>query len=137
MSTVSASPLLQNTLVDFLSHHHYEKHLRQLRKELEKHKKVFYQQLKKRLNPACKIHYYSSGYFLWIELPAYLDGYTIYEQLIQNNIGIAPSQLFRSEQVSQNFIRLNCSFAWNSNIAAALDVLSEVIQQHITQYTHA
>ena len=134
MSTVSASPLLQNTLVDFLSHHHYEKHLRQLRKELEKHKKVFYQQLKQRLNPACKIHYYSSGYFLWIELPAYLDGYTIYEQLIQNKIGIAPSQLFRSEQVSQNFIRLNCSFAWTAEIEHAVTVLAQVIQQHITQH---
>ena len=56
------------------------------------------------------------------------------EQLIQKKIGIAPSQLFRSEQVSQNFIRLNCSFAWTAEIEHAVTVLAQVIQQHITQH---
>ncbi|WOE30111.1 aminotransferase-like domain-containing protein [Acinetobacter towneri] len=134
MSTVSASPLLQNSLVDFLSHHHYDKHVRLLRSQLEKHKKVFYQQLKQRLNSACKIHYYSSGYFLWVELPINLDGYAVYQALIQQQIGIAPSQLFRSEHVKQNFIRLNCSFAWTAEIEHAVTVLAQVIQQHITAH---
>lgn len=134
MSTVSASPLLQNSLVDFLSHHHYDKHVRLLRSQLEKHKKVFYQQLKQRLNSACKIHYYSSGYFLWVELPINLDGYAVYQALIQQQIGIAPSQLFRSEHVKQNFIRLNCSFAWTAAIEHAVTVLAQVIQQHITAH---
>lgn len=39
MSTLSASPLIQNALVDFLSLHHYEKHLRQLRGQLKKQKR--------------------------------------------------------------------------------------------------
>src|SRR5690606_11417496 len=39
MSTLTVSPLLQHTLVDFVSHHHYEKHLRGLRRQLDTHKK--------------------------------------------------------------------------------------------------
>ncbi len=45
MSTVSVSPLVQNALVDFLSHHHYEKHLRHLRSRLAQYKQVFYDYL--------------------------------------------------------------------------------------------
>ena len=75
-----------------------------------------------------------SGYFLWVELPLYLDGYAVYQALIQQQIGIAPSQLFRSEHVKQNFIRLNCSFALTAEIEHAVTVLAQVIQQHITAH---
>jgi DNA-binding transcriptional MocR family regulator len=41
MSTISVNALIQNALVEFLSHHHYEKHLRTLRLSLERYKKQF------------------------------------------------------------------------------------------------
>ncbi len=130
MSTLTVSPLLQNALVDFLSHHHYEKHLRHLKQQLEKYKQKFYQELKARLDSVCEIYYYSSGYFLWIKLPEQLDGQVLYEQLIQYNIAIAPALLFKPEHTSQNYIRLNCSFDWTSEIENAVDVLAKVILNH-------
>ncbi|WP_202116457.1 PLP-dependent aminotransferase family protein [Glaesserella parasuis] len=36
MSTISANALIQQALVEFISNHHYEKHLRHLRRHLEK-----------------------------------------------------------------------------------------------------
>ena len=129
MSTLTVSPLLQNTLVEFISHHHYEKHLRQLRYNLEKYKKKFYQELKNRLAPTCKIYYYSSGYFLWIELPNGLDGQVLYEQLIQKGISIAPALLFKPDHASQHYMRLNCSFEWTTEIQNAVNLLADTIQQ--------
>ena len=41
MSTISVNALIQNALVEFLSHHHYEKHLRTLRLSLERYKSSF------------------------------------------------------------------------------------------------
>ncbi|WP_180069517.1 PLP-dependent aminotransferase family protein [Acinetobacter sp. YH16038] len=130
MSTLTVSPLLQNALVDFLSHHHYEKHLRHLRQQLEKYKQKFYQELKARLDSVCEIYYYSSGYFLWIKLPEQLDGQVLYEQLIQQNIAIAPALLFKPEHTSQNYIRLNCSYEWTPEIEHAVNLLAKTILQN-------
>jgi DNA-binding transcriptional MocR family regulator len=129
MSTLTVSPLLQNALVEFISHHHYEKHLRHLRQHLEKYKKKFYQELKARLGSICEIYYYSSGYFLWIELPKQLDAQTLYEQLLQQHISIAPALLFKLDHASQNYIRLNCSFEWNADIEQAVNLLAQTILQ--------
>jgi DNA-binding transcriptional MocR family regulator len=38
MSTISANTLIQNALVEFVSSHHYEKHLRLLRRRLKRTK---------------------------------------------------------------------------------------------------
>lgn len=131
MSTLSVSPLLQHALVDFVSHHHYEKHLRHLRRHLDINKKYFYQVLKERLPPECSIHHYSGGYFLWIELPSYVDSQQIYEALLEYHISIAPSLLFRPRQTAQNYIRLNCSFTWSDAIEKAVDVLIQTITLYI------
>lgn len=120
MSTVSASPLIQNALVDFLSHHHYDKHLRHLRTHLEKYKKKFYHFLKQNLPAGCELHYYSSGYFLWMSLPEQCDSFEIYQCMLKEQIGIAPSILFRPENTPQNFIRLNCSYEWSAEIENAM-----------------
>lgn len=130
MSTLTVSPLLQNALVEFMSHHHYEKHLRHLRQHLEKYKKKFYQELKARLGSICEIYYYSSGYFLWIELPEQLDGQVLYEQLIQQNIAIAPALLFRPDHASQHYIRLNCSYEWTARVENSINLLAEIILQN-------
>ncbi|WP_374573776.1 PLP-dependent aminotransferase family protein [Acinetobacter sp.] len=120
MSTLSASPLIQNALVDFLSHHHYEKHLRHLRKHLEKNKKKFHQFLKQHLPAGSEIYCYSSGYFLWLKLPDQCDSFAVHQQMLSEKIGVAPSLLFRPENIAQNFIRLNCSYEWNAEIEAAM-----------------
>ncbi len=129
MSTVSVSPLVQNALADFLSHHHYEKHLRHLRQRLAQYKQVFYDYLAQHLPEDCQIHFFASGYFLWIELAPNCNSFKIYESLLKQNIGIAPSVLFRLEKNTQNYIRLNCSFEWNDTIEVAMQQLCISIQQ--------
>ncbi len=129
MSTLSASALIQNALAEFMSHHHYEKHLRHLRLQLEKIKKKYYQFLKLNLPSGCDIVYYSSGYFLWITLPENCDSYRIYEALLQKNIGVAPSVLFRPEHTAQNFLRMNCSYELNEVLEDALLQVCKAISE--------
>ncbi len=130
MSTLSVSPLLQNTLVDFVAHHHYEKHLRSLRRHLNQNKKRFYQELKARLPEDCKIHYYPTGYFLWVELPEDMDSQQLYTDLLEQKISIAPSLLFRPKHAVQNFIRLNCSFEWTDELARAVEQIIDQIEHN-------
>jgi len=133
MSTLSVSPLVQNALVDFLSHHHYEKHLRHLSIKLAQYKQAIYAYLKLYLPAQCKINIYPSGYFLWIQLPEHCDSYLIYQKLLQHQISIAPSLLFRPKHSMQNAIRLNCSFELTADIQQSLDLLCTVITQSISK----
>ena len=132
MSTISANALIQNALVEFLSHHHYEKHLRTLRRALEKNKKQFFQYLRQHLPKDCKVYNYPSGYFLWIQLPEKVSSMNIYEQLIQQQIGIAPSPLFNVLHSHQHFIRMNCSFEWTEQIQQAVMQFIKAIQNELS-----
>lgn len=130
MSTISVSPLLQHALVEFLSTHHYEKHLRQLRLLLERYKKQFYNYLKRHLPQDCEVYYYPSGYFLWIKLPQNINSMQLYQDLLIQQISITPSQLFTVDQTQYNYIRLNCSFEMTEEIKIALNMLI----QHIIDF---
>ncbi|CAG68854.1 putative bifunctional protein [Includes: putative transcriptional regulator (GntR family); putative amino transferase] [Acinetobacter baylyi ADP1] len=129
MSTISANTLVQNALVEFLSSHHYEKHLRSLRLKLKKNKKRFYHYLKQNLPTQCRIHYELGGYFLCIMLPEQASSEEIYKTLLNQNIAVAPSILFNYSQQHQQFIRINCSFDWSNHIQSALDVLTITLKQ--------
>lgn len=128
MSTISVNAFIQNSLVDYLSHRHYEKHLKGLRIKLKNIKEQYYNYLTTRL-PNCTVHYYPSGYFLWVTLPQEVDSKHIYEKMIQKNIGIAPSILFYHKDKKQNHIRINCSFEMEDNIIQAIDLLIKQISE--------
>ena len=46
MSTLSVNSFIQNALVEYLSHRHYEKHLKTLRSTLQRYKKQYFNYLK-------------------------------------------------------------------------------------------
>ena len=127
MRTLSASPLIQNALVDFISSQYYEKHLRTLRRTLAQNKKQFYQALQRILPSSCEIQYFESGYFLWIKLPESVNANTLYQTLLAQNIGISPSSLFNPQHDQSSYFRLNCSFAWAHEIEQACVRMGEMI----------
>lgn len=127
MSTLSVNSFIQNALVDYLSHRHYEKHLKALRNTLKRLKNQYYTYLSEHLSEDYQIHYYPSGYFLWITLPEQINGNLIYEQLLEKNISIAPGSLFYQTDNVPHHIRINCSFEINERIQNALDALIQCI----------
>jgi DNA-binding transcriptional MocR family regulator len=126
MSTLSVNPLLQQALVDFVGSHHYDKHLKRLRLKLQQHKQQHYQLLKARL-PQTEIVYANSGYFLWIKLPPPLDALQVFEQLLAQQIAVAPSALFCLNTAAPQAIRLNCSAAVTAHSLAAIELLAKLI----------
>ena len=127
MSTISSNALMQNALLEFVSSHHYEKHLRQLRRRLHTNKCLFADYLKQHLSPYCEIYDYSGGYFLWIKLPIHINSLELYQKLMNYNVSVAPSPLFNIFDSKQHHIRLNCSFEWNQTIQNALDLIIQSI----------
>jgi len=129
MSTISVNSFIQNALADYLTHRHYEKHLKSLRNTLKRLKNQYYQYLIKALPEDCQVSYYPSGYFLWITLPEQIDSSCIYEKMILNDIGVAPSILFYRKNKKQNHIRINCSFEINDEMIKKLDLLIAQISE--------
>ncbi|QGN51128.1 aminotransferase class I/II-fold pyridoxal phosphate-dependent enzyme [Glaesserella parasuis] len=69
MSTISANALIQQALVEFISNHHYEKHLRHLRRHLEKKQKAVFGLPTSAL--ACKLSYRTPQQLLFpLDTPA-------------------------------------------------------------------
>ena len=113
-----------------MSHRYYEKHLKTLRTTLKRLKNQYYQYLIKNLPDNCQVHYYPSGYFLWITLPAYIDGNRVYHHMLEHKVSIAPGSLFyRSEKIPHH-IRINCSFELNDKTQNALDLLTQYIAHY-------
>ena len=131
MSTISANPLIQSALVEFISNRHYEKHLRKLRRTLEKNKKTFFAKLRQDLPACCPIENHHSGYFLWISLPEHVDSMHIYHALLAENMSVSPSALFSVGQNPQNGLRINCSFEWTTEIESAVSKLAEMVRAMI------
>ncbi len=129
MQTLSVNSFIQSALVDYLSHRHYEKHVKNLRNTLKRLKNQYYQFLSTHLPENCKIHYYPSGYFLWITLPEHVNGHMIYQILLEKNISVAFGALFYRNYEKQNHIRMNCSFEINEKIEQALHTLVDIIRE--------
>lgn len=128
MSTLSVNPLLQNALVEYVSHRYYEKHLKVLRLQLAELKQQYFEYLQQHLPKSCHVYMHQSGYFLWIELPQHINNTQLYEQLLSQQISIAPSDLFNTNNNHSNAIRINCSFEMNQSIKNALQQLIQALQ---------
>lgn len=132
MSTISVNSLIQHTLAEYVASRHYDKHLKQLRSELQQLKRDYIALLTALLPAQCEINAYASGYFLWLKLPEQIDSHQLYQQLLEQQIGIAPSELFNRKQHFKNYIRLNCSFHLSPQIQAALTRLAQQIQHGLS-----
>ena len=127
ISTLSVNSFLQNSLAAYLSHRYYEKHLKSLRHTLKRLKNQYYQYLIKNLPDTCIVHYYPSGYFLWLTLPEHINSNVIYQTMLEQNIGIASGILFYRTEKIPHHLRINCSFELTESIKQALSQLVKSI----------
>lgn len=127
MSTLSTSSPMQLALVDYLATKRYDTHLKRLRRMLAERKQQAWQALHTLLPAEVKIHRSESGYFLWIELPDYMDASLLSEQAIAHKISIAPGKMFTTGRAWDNCFRLNASWAWGEREQQAVVTLSRLI----------
>lgn len=133
MSTLSTSSPMQLALVDYLATKRYDTHLRKLRRILAERKQQTWQALHQHFPAGVKIHHSESGYFLWIELPQYMDASILSEQAIAQKISIAPGKMFTTGGAWHNYFRLNASWALGERERHAVLTLANLIRQNIKE----
>ena len=133
MSTLSTSSPMQLALVDYLATKRYDTHLRKLRRILAERKQQTWQSLHQHFPSDVKIHRSESGYFLWVELPEYMDASELCEQAIAQKISIAPGKMFTTGRAWHNYFRLNASWALGEREKQAVATLANLIRQQIKE----
>ena len=127
MSTLSTSAPMQLALADFLSTRSYDAHLKKLRQTLAKRKQLAQQALRRVLPAESRISDTPGGYFLWITLPEQVNTTQLYYQALEQDISIAPGQLFSGSDAFIHCFRFNAAWPWDARAEAAVETLGALI----------
>lgn len=128
-ATFSATASLpQRAMAEFLASGQYERHLQRLRKafreQVERGRFLF----ARHFPEGTRITQPQGGFVLWIELPRGVSGLDVFEQALEQGIGITPGILFSATRRYRNFIRINCGFPWQEHNEQAVQRLGEIVQ---------
>lgn len=128
MSTLSTSAPVQLTLANYLSTRHYETHLRQLRRTLEQRKFQTWQLLRDHFPKEANAYYSTGGYFIWVVLPEHVNATELYRLALQENISIAPGEMFATNQLFIHCFRMNASLDISDSVVLAIKRLGSLIE---------
>ena len=116
-----ATPLLpQLAIAEFLERDGYEHHLRRIRKAYAQQANLMRAMVSRFFPEGTRISSPAGGYVLWVELPAKVDAMRLYQLALEQGITIGPGYMFSISDSYRNFIRLNYSSPWSSQIEQAV-----------------
>jgi DNA-binding transcriptional MocR family regulator len=125
-TTLCGAPLGQAALAEFLSCGGYDSHLRRLRRVFAENISRMTREIERYFPAETRVTRPAGGFVLWLELPAPIDGRTLFESAIEAGITIAPGDLFSPSGSHRNCIRLSCGHAWDKRIEASIETLGRL-----------
>ena len=126
IATTLATPTLpQMAIAQFLESGGYEHHLRKVRGFYAEQVQLVSAAVQRYFPPGTRVTRPAGGFVVWVELPGKCDAMKLYEQALARQISIAPGPIFSATGRFRNFVRLNCSSPWSSDLDAALRTLGQ------------
>jgi DNA-binding transcriptional MocR family regulator len=121
LNTLTTSLIPQLAIAEFLERDGYEHHLRRLRKSYAQQANLMKAMVTRFFPAGTRMSSPAGGYVLWIELPAKVDSMKLYQMALDRGITIGPGCMFSiSPDNYQNYIRLNYSSPWSSELEQAI-----------------
>lgn len=127
--TVSSSTPTQAAIAHFFETGRYDLHMRNLRKALYLQCLRYMQGIEKYFPENTKISSPQGGYALWIELDKKIDAFELYQEAIEQQISIAPGQIFSTDARFSNFIRISYGGVYDEAIDKSLQILGEIAKR--------
>ena len=127
MHTITSATPTQAAIAHFFETGRYDLHMRKLRKALYTQCLRYMQCVTQYFPEGTKISHPQGGYALWIELDKKVNAFEIYQAAIQQQISIAPGQIFSTDGRFSNFIRISYGGVYDEAIDQSLRVLGEII----------
>jgi DNA-binding transcriptional MocR family regulator len=129
MHTVATNTLAQAAIALFLSNGRYELHLRHLRKALHTQSLKYLQAICEHFPEDTRITRPQGGFVLWVELDKKIDTYKLHKKALKQNIGIAPGQIFSSQNRFANCFRLSFGEPWSNRIEEGVKTLGRLVKE--------
>jgi len=130
LTNISTASINQIAVSRFLKEGGYERHLRNLRKILQKQMAAMRAAILKYFPKWTKVTNPGGGFLLWIELPEPVDTDVIYQEAIQKNILFAPGSLFTVKGKYTNCMRLNVGY-WNDQTEGAVKYIGRLCTSYL------
>jgi len=130
----TASPT-QLAVAEFLTSGGYDRHLRAVRRTYAAQLAHVRAAMARWFPPGTRVTRPEGGFVIWVEMPAAVDGFAVYEQALRKGIAVAPGTLFTTSDRFRNCIRVSGAF-WSDRIREALRTVG-VIASGMAAQTHA
>lgn len=127
IATASAN---QIAVAKFLREGGYERHLRQVRKQLKTHLTALRAGVLKWFPAGTRVTNPDGGVLLWVELPPEADTAIVFKEALAQGIMIAPGRLFSISSNLSNCMRLNAGI-WNPRMERAIRTLGDICTRQI------
>lgn len=127
-SLATAVPI-QAALADYLKHGAYDKHLRQLRRQLAEQEAGLVAAVERHFPEGTRMARPQGGYFLWLELPAGVDTLLLHRQALAAGISIAPGPIFSAKREFGRYLRLNFGHPDTERREGAMATLGRLIAE--------
>lgn len=122
---------VQIGLAEYLKHGAYDKHLRQLRRQLATQEAELAAAVESNFPSGIHLARPQGGYFLWLELPPSVDVLLLHQQALAQRISIAPGPIFSAKREFSHFLRLNFGHPDTERQQQAMTTLGKLIAQQL------
>lgn len=129
INTITNATPTQAAIGLFFENGRYELHLRNLRKALHTNCLKYMQAITQYFPADTKITQPRGGYVLWVELKKHINAFEVYEKAMEQNISIAPGQIFSADARFTNFIRVGFGIPYSDAVEKSLKTLGSLIKK--------
>ncbi|HET8789916.1 MAG TPA: PLP-dependent aminotransferase family protein [Modicisalibacter sp.] len=127
VSTGASATLPQLAVAEFISKGHYERHLREMIRQYQRHRDILLGWIERHFPAGTGVSYPQGGFLLWLELPDGVDCVRLNERLATSHIRIAPGSLFSASGKYRHCLRLNYASPLTPAVAAAIRTVGETV----------
>ncbi|WP_136068712.1 aminotransferase-like domain-containing protein [Modicisalibacter radicis] len=133
VSTGASATLPQLAVAEFIAKGHYERHLREMVRQYQRHRDTMLGWVKRHFPAGTGVSYPQGGFLLWLELPAGVDCVRLNERLAAARIRIAPGSLFSASGKYRHCLRLNYASPMTADMAGAIRVVGATVTTMVTE----
>ncbi|WP_420994607.1 PLP-dependent aminotransferase family protein [Cupriavidus sp. 30B13] len=127
LNTLATPTVPQLAIAEYLERGGYEHHLRRIRKAYAQQANLMRAMVSRFFPEGTRMSSPAGGYVLWVELPARVDAMQLYQLALDRGITIGPGYMFSNSGAYRNFIRLNYSSPWSSQIEEAVIEVGKLV----------
>lgn len=129
-SNLISGGIFQRAVADYMQSGNFNRHLRQLRRELQARMDHGLALIEKHFPPGHQVARPSGGFMCWVEGPPTFDSIAACRAALARGVGLPPGPLFSVSESFRNCLGLNLSFSWNADAEARLKAVGQLMAEY-------